>query len=110
LYLPDTKRVDLSRRVQHRLAVSYDETHHIHCHTHCHTHCDFIIDPENSVSIVFDKQNYFIHTMYRDHAAGLAVMNSTLLASSADSEMKESQSSFGTGYVRVMTSKPWHHL
>ena len=70
LYLPDTKKFDLSRGSEWRLIIESDEA--------VRNHSGFIIDPENSVLVIVDMQNYFIHPTYRDHAAGLAAVDPIL--------------------------------
>ncbi|KAF2636382.1 isochorismatase hydrolase [Massarina eburnea CBS 473.64] len=70
LYLPNSKQFDLSRGAEQRLVVECDEARH--------NHCGFMIDPGSSVLIIVDMQNYFVHPIYRNHAAGLAAVDPTL--------------------------------
>jgi nicotinamidase-related amidase len=69
-YLPNSKKFDLSRGAERRFDVMCDEVRH--------NHCGFMIDPGKSVLIIVDMQNYFVHPMYRDHAAGLAAVGPIL--------------------------------
>lgn len=70
LYLPATKKFDLSRGSQQKMVFECDEEGR--------NHTGFMIDPGNSVLIVVDMQNYFVHPLYRDHAAGIAAIEPTL--------------------------------
>lgn len=71
LYLPATKKFDLSRGSEQKMVFECDEE--------ARNHTGFIIDPGTSVLIVVvDMQNYFIHPMYRDHATGIAAVRPTL--------------------------------
>lgn len=69
-YLPGTKKFDLSRGAKNAMIIECDEKRH--------NHCGFMIDPGSSVLVVVDMQNYFIHPIYRDHAAGLAAVGPIL--------------------------------
>lgn len=70
LYLPNTKKFDLSRGAEQKLVVDSDES--------LRNHAGFMIDPKKSALIVVDMQNYFIHPTYRNHAAGMAAVEPTL--------------------------------
>ncbi|KAK3213616.1 hypothetical protein GRF29_28g425396 [Pseudopithomyces chartarum] len=70
LYLPATKKFDLSRGSEQKLVLECDEGKH--------NHTGFMIDPGTSVLIVVDMQNYFVNPIYRDHAAGIAAIEPTL--------------------------------
>lgn len=54
------------------MAIECDETER--------NHSGFIIDPTTSILIVVDMQNYFIHPIYRDHAAGISAVQPTIKA------------------------------
>lgn len=69
LYLPQTKKFDLSRGSHQKMVFDCDMDER---------HTGFMIDPGTSVLIVVDMQNYFIHPMYRDHAAGIAAVQPSL--------------------------------
>ncbi|KAI9714178.1 MAG: hypothetical protein M1828_001193 [Chrysothrix sp. TS-e1954] len=70
IYLPDTKRFDLSRGSLSKLVIDADDgvRHHKGC----------MIDPEKTVLVIIDMQNYFIHPKIRDHAGGIAAVKPTL--------------------------------
>jgi nicotinamidase-related amidase len=70
LYLPATKKFDLSRGSEQKMVVECDEGDR--------NHTGFMIDPGNSVLIVVDMQNYFVNPIYRDHSAGIAAIAPTL--------------------------------
>ncbi|OAL44128.1 isochorismatase hydrolase [Pyrenochaeta sp. DS3sAY3a] len=70
LYLPNTGKFDLSRGSAHKMVFDCDQTEY--------NHTGFMIDPGASILIVVDMQNYFIHPLYRDHAAGLKAIEPTL--------------------------------
>jgi nicotinamidase-related amidase len=70
LYLPATKKFDLSRGSEQKLVLECDEGKH--------NHTGFMIDPGTSVLIIVDMQNYFVNPIYRDHAAGIAAIEPTL--------------------------------
>ncbi|KAH3905795.1 hypothetical protein HBI56_210600 [Parastagonospora nodorum] len=72
LYLPATKKFDLSRGSQQKMVFECDEEDR--------NHSGFMIDPATSVLIVVDMQNYFINPIYRDHAAGIAAIEPTIKA------------------------------
>jgi nicotinamidase-related amidase len=72
LYLPGTKKFDLSRGSQQKMVFECDEAER--------NHSGFMIDPATSVLIVVDMQNYFINPIYRDHAAGIAAVEPTIRA------------------------------
>ncbi|EMD62870.1 hypothetical protein COCSADRAFT_172282 [Bipolaris sorokiniana ND90Pr] len=70
LYLPATKKFDLSRGAERKMVLECDEERS--------NHTGFMIDPAKSVLIVVDMQNYFVHPLYRDHAAGITATGPTL--------------------------------
>ncbi|KAL6159808.1 hypothetical protein ACJQWK_05884 [Exserohilum turcicum] len=70
LYLPATNKFDLSRGSERKMVFECDEEEN--------NHTGFMIDPGTSVLIVVDMQNYFVHPLYRDHAAGIAAVEPTL--------------------------------
>ncbi|KAF1842689.1 PEBP-like protein [Cucurbitaria berberidis CBS 394.84] len=70
LFLPATKKFDLSRGSEQKMVFDCDEDKR--------NHTGFMIDPGTSVLIVVDMQNYFIHPIYRDHAAGIAAIEPIL--------------------------------
>lgn len=70
LYLPVSKKFDLSRGSERRMVFECDEGER--------NHTGFMIDPSTSILIIVDMQNYFVHPIYRDHAAGLAAVEPTL--------------------------------
>lgn len=70
LYLPATKKFDLSRGSEQKMVFECNEDER--------NHTGFMIDPGASVLVVVDMQNYFVHPMYRDHAAGIAAVQPTL--------------------------------
>ncbi|KAF2133011.1 PEBP-like protein [Dothidotthia symphoricarpi CBS 119687] len=70
MYLPATKKFDLSRGSDKKMVFECDEQ--------LRNHSGFMIDPDTSVLIIVDMQNYFINPMYRDHAAGIAAIEPTL--------------------------------
>lgn len=72
LYLPATKKFDLSRGSQQKMVFECDEDER--------NHSGFMIDPATSILIVVDMQNYFINPIYRDHAAGIAAVEPTIKA------------------------------
>lgn len=72
LYLPATKKFDLSRGSQKKMVFECDEEER--------NHSGFMIDPAKSILIVVDMQNYFINPIYRDHAAGIAAVEPTIKA------------------------------
>ncbi|KAH7379236.1 phosphatidylethanolamine-binding protein [Phaeosphaeria sp. MPI-PUGE-AT-0046c] len=72
LYLPATKKFDLSRGSPQKMVFECDEEER--------NHSGFMIDPATSILIVVDMQNYFINPIYRDHAAGIAAVEPTLKA------------------------------
>lgn len=69
LYLPATKKFDLTRGSAQKMVFECraDERH-----------TGFVVDPEKSVLIVVDMQNYFINPIYHDHSAGIAAIEPTL--------------------------------
>lgn len=69
-YIPETKRFDLSRGSPHKLVVDADDG--------VHHHRGVMIDPENTVLVVIDMQNYFLHPVCRDHPGGLRAVEPTL--------------------------------
>lgn len=70
LYIPETKRFDLTRGSNRKLAIDADDgiRHHRGC----------VIDPEKAVLVVIDMQNFFIHPLIHDHVAGLAAVDPTV--------------------------------
>lgn len=72
LYLPATKKFDLSRGSQQKMVFDSNEAEY--------NHAGFIIDPGTSILIVVDMQNYFINPIYRDHRAGIAAIEPTIKA------------------------------
>ena len=70
LYLPETKRFDLSRGSKRKLVIDADDgvRHHRGC----------IIDPEKTVLLIIDMQNFFIHPKFREHVGGLKAVDPTL--------------------------------
>jgi len=69
LYLPTTKKFDLSRGSRQKMVFECTEDDR---------HTGFMIDPGLSVLIVVDMQNYFVNPICRDHAAGIAAVQPTL--------------------------------
>jgi phosphatidylethanolamine-binding protein len=72
LYLPATKKFDLSRGSKQKMVFDCDEADR--------NHSGFMIDPAVSVLVVVDMQNYFVNPIYRDHAAGIAAVEPTIRA------------------------------
>ncbi|KAL5116263.1 hypothetical protein ACEQ8H_005821 [Pleosporales sp. CAS-2024a] len=72
LYLPATKKFDLSRGSQPKMVFDCEEADR--------NHSGFMIDPGTSVLVIVDMQNYFINPLYRDHAAGIAAIEPTIKA------------------------------
>lgn len=70
IYLPDTKRFDLSRGSTNKLIIDADDG--VANHRGC------MIDPENTVLVVIDMQNFFIHPDCRNHVGGIAAVQPTL--------------------------------
>ena len=70
LYDPRSKRFDLSRGSERKLVIDADDgvRHHRGC----------IIDPDKTVLVVIDMQNFFIHPNCCDHPGGLAAVAPTL--------------------------------
>ncbi|KAH9878943.1 hypothetical protein J1614_002378 [Plenodomus biglobosus] len=69
LYLPTTKKFDLSRGSQQKMVLECDVDDR---------HTGFMISPGTSILIVVDMQNYFINPIYRHHLAGIAAIEPTL--------------------------------
>ncbi|KAF2146718.1 uncharacterized protein K452DRAFT_241750 [Aplosporella prunicola CBS 121167] len=69
-YIPETRRFDLTRGSERRLVLDADDG--IRNHRGC------VIDPEKTILVVIDMQNYFIHPVFRDHAPGLAAVDPTI--------------------------------
>jgi nicotinamidase-related amidase len=69
-YLPRSKQFDLSRGSQRKLVFECDEV--------LRDHKGFMVDPEKTILIIVDMQNYFIHPAIRDHAEGLTAVKPTL--------------------------------
>lgn len=70
LFLPNTKKFDISRGSTRRLVIESDVS--------LRDHSGFMIDPERTALVVVDMQNYFIHPTYRHHGAGLTAVKPTL--------------------------------
>lgn len=70
LYLPTEKKFDLTRGSERKMVFECDEEER--------NHTGFMIDPGTAVLIIVDMQNYFLHPIYRDHAAGIAAVEPTL--------------------------------
>lgn len=66
LYLPNSRKFDLSRGSERKLIIECDEARH--------NHCGFMIDPGSTVLVVVDMQIYFVNTIYQHHTAGLAAV------------------------------------
>ncbi|KAJ9669313.1 hypothetical protein H2201_000665 [Coniosporium apollinis] len=69
-YIPETKRFDLSRGSARKLVIDADDG--------VANHRGALIDPDKTVLVIIDMQNYFIHPHCRDHQAGLAAVVPTL--------------------------------
>ncbi|KAH7086994.1 phosphatidylethanolamine-binding protein [Paraphoma chrysanthemicola] len=72
LYLPATKKFDLSRGSEQKMVFECDEADR--------NYSGFMIDPATTVLIIVDMQNYFISPIYRDHSAGIAAVEPTIRA------------------------------
>ena len=70
IYDPNTKRFDLSRGSANKLIIDADDG--MRDHRGC------MIDPDKTVLLVVDMQNFFIHPRCCDHAEGLAAVEPTL--------------------------------
>lgn len=70
IYLPESKRFDLSRGSERKLIVDADHV--------LHNHRGFMIDPARTVLVVIDMQNFFIHPDCRNHVGGIAAVRPTL--------------------------------
>ncbi|KAI9669052.1 MAG: hypothetical protein M1831_000644 [Alyxoria varia] len=70
LYLPSTKRFDLSRGSRRKLTIDADDG--VRYHRGC------IIDPNKTCLVIVDMQNFFIHPEFCDHAGGLKAIPPTL--------------------------------
>ncbi len=70
LYLPSTKKFDISRGSEQKMVFDCAEADR--------NHTGFMIDPSTSVLIIVDMQNYFIHPTYRNHEAGIAAIGPIL--------------------------------
>lgn len=70
IYDPNTKRFDLSRGSKSKLVIDADDG--IRDHRGC------MVDPEKTLLLVVDMQNFFIHPRCCDHVEGLAAVTPTL--------------------------------
>ena len=70
LYLPATRKFDLSRGSKQKMVFECAEPER--------NHTGFMIDPDTSVLVIVDMQNYFIHPTYRHHDAGIAAVEPIL--------------------------------
>ena len=70
IYDPNTRRFDLSRGSAFKLVIDADDG--VRDHRGC------IIDPDKTVLLVVDMQNFFIHPQCCHHAEGLAAVAPTL--------------------------------
>lgn len=70
LYVPDTKRFDLSRGSHRKLVLDADDG--------IRHHRGVMIDPAKTVLVIIDMQNFFIHPKLRDHKGGIAAVEPTI--------------------------------
>ncbi|KAK3078559.1 hypothetical protein LTS18_007198 [Coniosporium uncinatum] len=70
LYLPDTRQFDLSRGSTRKLAIPADDG--------SHNHSGVVVDPDKTVLVIVDMQNYFIHPHFFHHPTGLAAIEPIL--------------------------------
>lgn len=69
-YNPSTKRFDLSRGSQRKLTIDADDG--------IRNHRGVMIDPEKSLLVVIDMQNYFVHPNIRDHSEAIKTVEPLL--------------------------------
>ncbi|KAK5171560.1 hypothetical protein LTR04_001816, partial [Oleoguttula sp. CCFEE 6159] len=69
-YIPETKRFDLSRGSVRKLVVDADDG--------IRNHRGVMLDPDLTVLVIIDMQNYFIHPTFRHHPGGIAAVEPTL--------------------------------
>ncbi|KAM0705528.1 hypothetical protein Q7P35_006887 [Cladosporium inversicolor] len=65
-YNPKTKRFDLSRGSKRKITLDADDG--------IRNHRGVLIDPESTLLVVIDMQNYFVHPDFHDHSEGVATV------------------------------------
>jgi nicotinamidase-related amidase len=66
-YNPKTKRFDLSRGSKRKITLDADDG--------IRNHRGVLIDPESTLLVVIDMQNYFVHPDFHDHSEGVATVD-----------------------------------
>ncbi|KAK1085700.1 hypothetical protein LTR48_004298 [Friedmanniomyces endolithicus] len=65
-YNPTTRRFDLSRGSTRKLVVDADDG--------IRNHRGVVIDPDKTLLVIVDMQNFFIHPTFRDHSEGIKTL------------------------------------
>lgn len=69
-YNPSTRRFDLSRHSGRKLIVDADDG--------IRNHRGVVIDPQKTLLVIIDMQNFFIHPAFREHKEGIKTLQPLL--------------------------------